>query len=321
MTRVFNLEALQDLYAWIDRIPLSRPKRNITRDFSDGVMAAEVVKYFFPNLVDLHNYTPASSTQQKLSNWNLLNRKVFAKLQYNISDETMRKIVLSTSGAIEPVLIALRDKIEKKMEQSSDNKQDLEYFDTRSQEKVLSDHRHTEMTREDMKKFRLLHQTSEGTSNHESTLQSYAPVTSCSQEAAALWPVVHRHGAVCASDPGGEGPSHHGSAGDGGDPSDESEPARTPGSVEEHAHRGPHKTFGNVQNQRMQTVTPWFRRHTPGLLLTFQRKTKRWKVKLEHVVGTLGGGAPEGSMPVPPLTSLYAQALQDKFLLLSSNQG
>lgn len=29
-------ETLQDLYAWIDKIPLSRPKRNITRDFSDG---------------------------------------------------------------------------------------------------------------------------------------------------------------------------------------------------------------------------------------------------------------------------------------------
>jgi hypothetical protein len=27
---------LQDLYAWIDQIPLSRPKRRIERDFSDG---------------------------------------------------------------------------------------------------------------------------------------------------------------------------------------------------------------------------------------------------------------------------------------------
>lgn len=38
-------------------------------------MAAEVVKYFFPKLVDLHNYVSANSTQQKLSNWNLLNRQ------------------------------------------------------------------------------------------------------------------------------------------------------------------------------------------------------------------------------------------------------
>ena len=39
------------------------------------VMAAEVVKYFFPKLVDLHNYIPAHSTQQKLSNWSVLNRQ------------------------------------------------------------------------------------------------------------------------------------------------------------------------------------------------------------------------------------------------------
>lgn len=40
-------------------------------------MAAEVVKHFFPKLVELHNYTPAHSTQQKLSNWSTLNRQVY----------------------------------------------------------------------------------------------------------------------------------------------------------------------------------------------------------------------------------------------------
>ena len=29
-------EELQDLYMWVDGIPLSRPKKNIARDFSDG---------------------------------------------------------------------------------------------------------------------------------------------------------------------------------------------------------------------------------------------------------------------------------------------
>lgn len=29
-------DELQELYTWIDEVPLSRPKRNITRDFSDG---------------------------------------------------------------------------------------------------------------------------------------------------------------------------------------------------------------------------------------------------------------------------------------------
>jgi hypothetical protein len=31
-------ENLQRLYTWVDDIPLSRPKRNICRDFSDGGM-------------------------------------------------------------------------------------------------------------------------------------------------------------------------------------------------------------------------------------------------------------------------------------------
>ena len=88
-------QLLQDLYAWIDQVPLSRSKRRIERDFSDGgiknliysiffpefiqilnikVMVAELVKYYFPNWVELHNYAPANNTQQKMINWGLLNR-------------------------------------------------------------------------------------------------------------------------------------------------------------------------------------------------------------------------------------------------------
>nr|XP_046258532.1 sperm flagellar protein 1 [Scatophagus argus] len=159
MDRELNEEELQDLYAWIDKIPLSRPKRHITRDFSDGVMAAELVKYFFPKLVDLHNYIPANSTPQKLSNWNLLNRKVFSKLNFHVPEETVRKIVLSTAGVIEPVLRALREKIQKKLEHPTENIliQDLEYYDTREQEKPHKEIQQTEAKRlaqlaEEMKK-------------------------------------------------------------------------------------------------------------------------------------------------------------------------
>ncbi|XP_076599838.1 sperm flagellar protein 1 [Chaetodon auriga] len=158
MERELNEEELQELYAWIDKIPLSRPKRHITRDFSDGVMAAEVVKYFFPKLVDLHNYIPANSTQQKLSNWNLLNRKVFSKLNFHVPEETVRRIALSTAGVIEPVLSALRERIDKKLEHATENIMDLEYYDTRNQEKPCTEIRHTEaklvaqLAREEMKK-------------------------------------------------------------------------------------------------------------------------------------------------------------------------
>jgi len=29
-------EEMQQIYNWVDEIPLSRPKRNIARDFADG---------------------------------------------------------------------------------------------------------------------------------------------------------------------------------------------------------------------------------------------------------------------------------------------
>ena len=36
-------ELLEDLYGWVDQIPLSRPKKDIKRDFSDGGRAANLV--------------------------------------------------------------------------------------------------------------------------------------------------------------------------------------------------------------------------------------------------------------------------------------
>ncbi|XP_077351481.1 sperm flagellar protein 1 isoform X1 [Festucalex cinctus] len=139
MDRELDEDELQDLYAWIDKIRLSRPKRNIANDFSDGVMVAEVVKHFFPKLIDLHNYTPASSTQQKLSNWNLLNRKVFSKLNFHVPEKSVKKIVLRSSGVIESVLSGLREKIDQKLEEKIHLISDLEYFDTRNPERTLTE--------------------------------------------------------------------------------------------------------------------------------------------------------------------------------------
>lgn len=39
-------------------------------------MVAEIIKYYWPKLIDLHNYVPASSLLNKISNWETLNRKV-----------------------------------------------------------------------------------------------------------------------------------------------------------------------------------------------------------------------------------------------------
>ncbi|KAE8628687.1 hypothetical protein XENTR_v10000173 [Xenopus tropicalis] len=110
----FDEETLQELYSWVDRIPLSRPKRNIARDFSDGVLTAELVKFYFPKIVEMHNYVPANSTTQKFSNWNILNRKVLSKLSFSVPDDVIRKIVQCSPGVVELVLNTLRQKIEEK---------------------------------------------------------------------------------------------------------------------------------------------------------------------------------------------------------------
>ena len=38
MSGLLDDEELQRIYQWVDEVPLSRPKRNIARDFSDGVL-------------------------------------------------------------------------------------------------------------------------------------------------------------------------------------------------------------------------------------------------------------------------------------------
>ena len=109
---------IQALYAWIDEIPLSRPKRNMARDFSDGVAAAEVVYFYLPGLVDLHNYSSANGQTQKVYNWNTLNRndeltleKVFRKLGYILADDIVQCISSCRPGYIEYFLFELKGKV------------------------------------------------------------------------------------------------------------------------------------------------------------------------------------------------------------------
>ena len=56
-------EELNEIYQWVDEIPLSRPKKIITRDFADAVLMAEIVNHYCPKLVNLHNYSNASSVR------------------------------------------------------------------------------------------------------------------------------------------------------------------------------------------------------------------------------------------------------------------
>lgn len=103
---------LQKLYSWIDQIPLTRKKKSVSRDFSDGILVAEIVKHFIPRLVEMHNYTSANSTNQKLNNWQTLNRKVLGKLNFTIPASVMQEIAECKPRVMEVFLFGLWQKIE-----------------------------------------------------------------------------------------------------------------------------------------------------------------------------------------------------------------
>lgn len=105
-------EDLQTVYNWVDSIPLSRPKRNIARDFSDGVLAAEVVRHFIPKLVDVHNYSAAHSVSQKTYNWNTFNLKVLKKIGMSLSKKEIEDLVNMTPDTIELLLLNLKATLE-----------------------------------------------------------------------------------------------------------------------------------------------------------------------------------------------------------------
>ena len=64
----------QIVYNWVDEQQLSRPKRNIHRDFADAVLIAEIIHNYFPKYVELHNYCAVSSKADKFNNWVMLNK-------------------------------------------------------------------------------------------------------------------------------------------------------------------------------------------------------------------------------------------------------
>jgi hypothetical protein len=68
-------EELKEVYNWVDEIQLSRQKRNINRDFADGVLAAEIIHAYHPNLVELHNYVAVNKLDKKEDNWRTLNSR------------------------------------------------------------------------------------------------------------------------------------------------------------------------------------------------------------------------------------------------------
>lgn len=103
---------LEVVLKWVDGFELSRCRRKLNRDFSDGVLLAEILKVEFPNFIEMHNYSGCFSLQGKLENWDMLNRKVLKKIQVNLKPEEIDKVAKSESNIIEEILFRVMNQIE-----------------------------------------------------------------------------------------------------------------------------------------------------------------------------------------------------------------
>ena len=101
-------EEIQRIYNWMDDLKLSRPRRNISRDFADGVLIAEVLHQYFPRLVELHNYSAANSSTQKQYNWATLNKKVLRRLGLQLHPSDVDDLINAVPGAVEKILLLLQ---------------------------------------------------------------------------------------------------------------------------------------------------------------------------------------------------------------------
>ena len=115
-----NEDEMDMLLEWLDRIPFTKGKKNITRDFADGVFVAKMMKLYFPTLVQLHNYPPVNAKNARFSNWKTLNGtfsltldKVFKKLRFQIHPNDITGIITAVPGAAERVLFLIYTRVKK----------------------------------------------------------------------------------------------------------------------------------------------------------------------------------------------------------------
>lgn len=61
-------------------MPLSKPRNNVEKDFADGILAAEIVRFYYPDIVDFRMLRPALNLQERTEQWKLLNSEVFDRI-------------------------------------------------------------------------------------------------------------------------------------------------------------------------------------------------------------------------------------------------
>ena len=77
---------------------------------------SEIIGYYLPDLIDLHNYSSANSLEHKKSNWRTLNKKVLTEFGLEIPDVIITGLSNGKPGLAEVLLFNLRLKIDEQLE-------------------------------------------------------------------------------------------------------------------------------------------------------------------------------------------------------------
>lgn len=84
---------LEVIYKYVDAAPLTKAKKNISRDFSDCSQAAILIKHYLPagykSLIQPHNFIETNKRTEKVDNWFRLDKKVLVKL---VGDESRLRL-------------------------------------------------------------------------------------------------------------------------------------------------------------------------------------------------------------------------------------
>lgn len=103
------------VYCWLDTLHFSKPKKNLTRDFADGVMFFEVLKQVCPQqIVEQHNVTPTFNKTQRLNNWKQIQKRINSRSILTITNQEIDAIVTFQPYAIEQLLEKLLNLVKSK---------------------------------------------------------------------------------------------------------------------------------------------------------------------------------------------------------------
>ncbi|CAF1374155.1 unnamed protein product [Rotaria magnacalcarata] len=105
-------EIHDDLLSWLATVPLSRPVWDVGEDFADGVLAADIIYNFFPQLIDLEKIHVPRNMSQRTGNWHYLSIEVLPKLGLQLPQMVTVDITNGVHRAAELFLIQLRETIQ-----------------------------------------------------------------------------------------------------------------------------------------------------------------------------------------------------------------